>query len=528
MSTAQHAPFSTTRAPHHMVASADGLATQAGLAVLAAGGNAVDAAIATNAAIAVTGPHLCGMGGDLFALVHDGGIGTVHCLNSSGRAGSGASAAALRAEGFGEMPFRHDIRTVTIPGCVDGWVALHQRFGSRPLGELLATAIGLAEDGFPASPLLVASLARLDERGRASLRELADQAHRPGARVRRPGVAAALRAIAGGGREAFYGGAFGEGLLQLGSGWFTEADLATGQADWVAPLRAEAWGVDLWTVPPNSQGYLTLAAAVLADNLDLPADPHDEHWAHLLIEAAKLAGHDRPASLHAGADGPALLRAIAGRAHLLDAQRAGAWPVQARAGDTTYLCATDRTGMGVSLIQSNASGFGSWLVEPNTQINLHNRGLGFSLQPGHPAELSPGARPPHTLSPALATRDDELAAVFGTMGGDAQPQILLQLAARLFHHGQSPAMAMHAGRWALSGPTTGFDTWSSPSGPIVEIEGHAPAEWAAALEARGHVVHVLPPYDSGFGHAQVIVRDHDDFWAGASDPRARVGSVAGG
>ncbi|MDO8363265.1 MAG: gamma-glutamyltransferase [Actinomycetota bacterium] len=524
-------PFSTTRAPHHMVASADSLATQAGLAVLSTGGNAVDAAIATNAAIAVTGPHLCGMGGDLFALVHDGaehGIGEVHCLNASGRSGSGASAPALRAEGHTTMPFRHDIRTVTIPGCVDGWLALHERFGSRPLADLLAPAIALAADGFPASPLLVGSLARLDPRGREALHELAGQALRPGARVRRPGAAAALRAIATDGRSGFYGGAFGEGLLRLGGGWYTEADLARSQAEWVTPLRAEAWGVDLWTVPPNSQGYLTLAAAVLADNLELPADPHDEHWAHLLIEAAKVAGHDRPTALHAGADGEALLRAIAGRAHLVQTETASAWPFTTMPGDTTYLCTTDRNGMGVSLIQSNASGFGSWLVEPNTQINLHNRGLGFSLQAGHQAELAPATRPPHTLSPALATRDGELAAVFGTMGGDAQPQILLQLAARIFHHQQSPAMAMQAGRWALTGPATGFDTWTAPTGPIVEIEGNAPAEWAAALEARGHSTSVLPPYDSAFGHAQLIMRDTQGFWAGASDPRARVGSVAGG
>ena len=179
-------------------------------------------------------------------------------------------------------------------------------------------------------------------------------------------------------------------------------------------------------------------------------------------------------------------------------------------------------------IQSNASGFGSWLVEPNTSINLHNRGLGFSLQPGNPAELAPNTRPPHTLSPALATRGNELAAVFGTMGGDAQPQILLQLATRLFRQHQSPAVAMHAGRWVLSGPVTGFDTWSAPTGPTVEIEGNAPAHWAADLAARGHQTSVLAAYDSAFGHAQVIMRDDNGFWAGATDPRARVGSVAGG
>ncbi len=520
------APFNTTRAPNHMVASADALATQAGLAMLAVGGNAVDAAIATNAAMAVVAPHLCGMGGDLFALVHDGS--TVHALNSSGRSGSGASAKAVRAEGHTVMPFRHDIRTVTIPGCVDGWIALHDRFGILPLAALLAPAIALAADGFPASPLLVGSISRLDPQGRESLSELSSQARRPGDRVRRPGVAAVLGAVATGGRKAFYEGDFGAGLRELGAGWFTADDLARSQADWVAPLTAHAWGVDLWTIPPNSQGYLTLGAVALATDLVLPMDPNDEHTAHLLIEAAKVAGFDRPSALHAAADGPALLESIAARADLLNTERAADWPMPSRQGDTTYLCTTDSGGMGVSLIQSNASGFGSWLVEPNTQINLHNRGLGFNLEPGHPAELTPGTRPPHTLSPALATRNGQLAAVFGTMGGDAQPQILLQLAARLFHYEQSPAVAMHAGRWALAGPTTGFDTWTAPSGPIVEIEGHAPSEWAAALTARGHLVTVLPEYSSDFGHAQVIIRDDNGFWAGATDPRARVGSVAGG
>lgn len=521
----------STRSPRHMVASADGLATQAGLAVLSLGGNAVDAAIATNAAIAVTGPHLCGMGGDLFALVHY--HGHVHCLNSSGRAGSGAHAEALRREGHSTMPFRHDIRSVTIPGCVDGWAALHQRFGSMPLAALLAPAIALANDGFPASPLLVDSVGKVDDAARKTLHELVSQAHRVGDRVRRPGVARALRAIGEGGRDAHYRGEFGEGLLRLGrqrkgDDWYSADDMKKTQAEWVEPLQMAAWGVDFWTVPPNSQGYLTLGGIALASQLDLPADPDDERWAHLLIEAAKVAGHDRPHVLYDGADGKSLLAAIVERPALVNRQRAGGWPMTARAGDTTYLCTTDESGMGVSLIQSNAAGLGSWLVEPNTQINLHNRGLGFNLLPGHPAELTPRKRPPHTLSPALATHEGELAAVFGTMGGDAQPQILLQLATRLFHHAQSPATAMSAPRWALAGPETGFDTWTGSVAPTVEIEGHAPASWATGLAGRGHKTVSRPPFASDFGHAQVIMRDVNGFWAGASDPRAVVGTVAGG
>lgn len=518
-------PFTSTRTPNDMVASADGLATQAGLTILALGGNAVDAAIAANAAIAVTAPNLCGLGGDLLAMVHHGG--EVHALNASGRAGSNADPAALRADGHTAMPFRHDVRSVTVPGCADGWQALSDRFGALPLNVVLGPAIQLAMGGFPASPLLVGSLAQLDDAGRANLHELVSQARRPGDRVVRPGLGRALRCIAAQGRDGFYGGEFGEGLMAVGGGWFTADDLAEPLAEWVPPLRVEAWGVELCTVPPNSQGYLVLGAAALAAKLDLPADPDDPQWVHLLVEASKAAGRDRPDVLHDRADGDALLAAIAGRSGEIDPARASSSRLPGADGDTTYLCTADRDGTAVSLIQSNAGGFGSWIVEPNTQINLHNRGLGFNLVAGHAAELGPRRRPPHTLSPALAMQGGQLRAVLGTMGGDAQPQIILQLAARLFLHGQSPAVAVNAGRWALRGPVTGFDTWTAMGGPHLVVEGHAPAGWVAALTAKGHRVQQAPPWDNTFGHAHAIVREPAGWWAGAADPRAHVGSVAG-
>ena len=516
-------PQGSTRGLRHLVASADHLAARAGDSVFAAGGNAVDAAIATNAAIAVTGPHLCGMGGDLFALVHtpDG----VLALNASGRAGSGADTDALRAAGHTSMPLRHEVASITMPGCVDGWMALHGRFGSLPLSTLFAPAIDLAENGFPASPLLMAALSRLDEKGRQQLDEVASQATRVGARVRRPGVARALREIAVGGREAFYLGAFGDGLRTLGRGLFDVEDLRRNSADWVTPLTADVFGIRLHTIGPNSQGYLTLGGALVADTLDLGSSA-DDRWAHLLIESAKVAGHDRPRVLHEHADGNALLDSIRARAGAIDLERCSQYATPGMHGDTTYLCTAEVGGVAVSLIQSNASGFGSWLVEPSTGINLHDRGLGFSLVPGHPAEFGPGRRPPHTLSPALATRGADLVSVFGTMGGDAQPQILLQIAARLFAEGVSPATAINAPRWALAGPATGFDTWDDSTMQQVEIEAHAPEDWRRGLEARGHRVSVLPAYDSAFGHAHAIVVD-DDGLTGAADPRARVGAVIG-
>jgi gamma-glutamyltranspeptidase/glutathione hydrolase len=360
-----------------------------------------------------------------------------------------------------------------------------------------------------------------------NLSELVNQLARPGARVRRPGAARALTAVAEGGRAAFYEGEFGTGLKELGAGFYSDEDLVRPLSEWVTPLMARAFGVDLWTLPPNSQGYLILGAAELASRLDLPADPNDVRFAHLLIEAATAAGFDRPDVLSDTADGDDLLRSIAKRIDLIDTDRASNRWAPVRDGDTTYLCTVDGNGMGVSLIQSNAAGFGSGLTEPNTGINLHNRGIGFNLREGHPAEFMAGHRPPHTLCPAMATADGTLRAVFGTMGGDAQPQILLQLAARLFQYGQSPAAAVHAPRWALQGPDTGFDTWTSGEAPTVTIEGHAPDEWMSGLAERGHKVAAKPAFDSGFGHAHAILIDHDGFRAGAADPRTMVGTAAG-
>jgi len=415
-----------------------------------------------------------------------------------------------------------------VPGCVDGWCTLHERLGRLSLADVLEPAIRLADEGFPASPLLVASVSMLDLRARETLHELSSQAHHTGAPIRRPGAARAMRAIAEHGRDGFYLGEFGTGLRRLGHGLYSEADLATPGATWVSPLARHAFGTTLHTIPPNSQGYLILGAALLVDQLDLPDDPDDPRWAHLMIEAATVAGCDRPRVLHEAADGEALLDDIAARVDHVDVRRASRRAVAGLEGDTTYLCAVDDDRLGVSLINSNASGFGSWLVEPSTHINLHNRGLGFSLDDGHPAELGAGRRPPHTLCPALATNvDGSLAAVFGTMGGDAQPQILQQVAARLFRHAQSPAVAINAARWALRGPVTGFDTWTAPAGPHVIVEGHSADGWQDGLAERGHEVVVTPAFQSGFGHAHAIVVEPGGMLAGAADPRARVGSVAG-
>jgi gamma-glutamyltranspeptidase/glutathione hydrolase len=515
----------TVHAPRGIVCSVDHLASSAGAAALQAGGTAVDAAVATSAVLAVTTQHMCGMGGDLFALVHDG-TGPPAALASVGHAGAGADPAALRAEGHTRMPFRDDVRSATVPGCVDGWLALHERFGRLPLAEVLAAARAYAADGFPASPLLARSVVQVAEVAGAD-DYLRPGGLRTGDRVRRPLVADALDAVAAGGRDAFYGGTFGDGLLELGGGLFDADDLARPLARWEEPLRARAWGHDLWTVPAPSQGYLSLAGAGIAEGLDLPADPDDPAWAHLLSEAARLAGHDRPSVLFDGADLSPLLdpAELAARRAAIDPTRRGAPPVPDAAGGTIYLCTADAEGMGVSLIQSNAAGWGCHHVVPGTGIFLHNRGIGFSLEPGHPAELAPGRRPPHTLAPAIVSRPDgQLAAVVGTMGGDMQPQVVLQLLARLLHHGESPGRAISAPRWTLG--DGGFSTWDGDGPQVTMLESTAPDAWEHGLVALGHRVARHQP-GANVGHAHAIVRGPDGMLAGAADPRALTGAATG-
>lgn len=504
-------------------ASADARATEAALGIMAAGGNAVDAAIAANAVLSVTCPHLCGIGGDLLAVVADDE--GVHALNASGRAGHGAVAADLRAEGLHAIPLRHHLAAVTVPGCVDGWIALHSRYGRLGLSEILAPAIRYAEEGFLAYGPLSSVVRSIDAAGQRNLHEIVDQASGPEALVVRPGLARTLATIAREGRSGFYEGEFGIGLREFANGWFSPADLTRVQADWVEPLCEEIFGMRVFTVPPNSQGYLALGATWLASHTALPTDPMDPLWAHLGIEASTAAGFDRPDVLSEHALGAELLAAIRTRQAMIDPHRASLRAGLHRLGDTTYLCTMDTDGMAVSLIQSNAAGFGSWMVEPRTQIPLHNRGLGFSLAPGHLAEIAPGARPPHTLSPLMILGPGLMRGPLGTMGGDAQPQILLQILLRMLHLGEDPDTAVNAPRWVLKGPSTGFDTWTSDTAPHVVIEPAIADSWSEDLRARGHQVTIGQPLSGEFGHAHAIWRSADGTVRAGADHRSVIGSA---
>lgn len=520
-------PWATTSSPGGMVCSVDHLASSVGAQALAAGGTAADAAVAASAVLAVASPHLCGMGGDLFAIVHRH-RGPPSVLESVGWAGAGADPERLRAEGHDAMPRRGDVRSATVPGCVDGWCALHERFGRLPFRELLAPARRLAEHGFPASPLLAFMLHTLD--GLEGCDELARFRPQPGERLVRPDLARTLSEVADDGRDGFYRAAFGRALLVAGAGEYGEDDLVHPIARWVDPLGARVWGHDLWTAPPVSQGYLSLLSSAIVEDIagsDLPG-PDDAAWVHLLVEASRLAAHDRGAVLHEAADGPWLIGEERRRSAVsrFDPEARSEALVPARSGDTMFMAAVDAEGMGVSLIQSNAADFGCRVAVPGTGVLLHNRGIGFSLAAGHVAEYAPGRRPPHTLSPALLTRPDgTLRAVVGTMGGDSQPQVVLQLATRLLAGGEDPGRALLAPRFVLSsGSGKGFDTWSAAE-QIVRVEAHAPPSWAEGLVQRGHRVEVAGLDPAGFGHAHIIERDPDGMLRGAADVRAMTGAA---
>jgi gamma-glutamyltranspeptidase / glutathione hydrolase len=528
-----------------MVAAADQLAASAGIDILARGGSAADAAVATATAMAVVGPHLCGLGGDVLAMVSRPGS-PPEALLSVGRAGRGSDAVAMRAQGMATMPLRGDIRSVQVPGAVDGWLALHERYGRLPLDEVVAPAVELAERGFPAS-IMLALASHLVHALPGAGELCADGPLQIGQTVRLPGIGRTLRAIGRDGRAAFYEGEFGRGLLELGGGHFDPDDFAPGPSPWCSPLRLSVWGHDLWTVPPPSQGYLTLAGAWVAEAAGLDTDPADPQWAHLLVECWRAVGHDRPEVLFDGADGEALLhrnrldaaaeRVDAGRAAppdvLAAAQQSGPEVTRLGEGDTTHLCAMDGDGLGISLTQSNALDFGSHLVEPSTGVFLHNRGVGFSLDEGHPAEVAPGRRPPHTLSPMLVTGPGSsltLTHLVGAMGGDAQPQIISQLLARLLHSGQDPATAIAAPRLTLDAPGAGpFRLWWGDDLRVI-VEADAPPAWLESLTRRGHRVQTIRPFDpTSVGCAQIIVAEHgpghEGRLVGASDPRSPEGGA---
>lgn len=510
-----------------MACTVDHVASGAAVRVFHQGGNAADAAIAASAVLAVTSQHMCGMGGDLWALVHTDSDRPV-ALNASGRSGSGSDAASMRAEGHVQMPFRGDIRSVPVPGCVDGWLTLHDRFGQLDLGAVLQPAIEAAEHGFAANHHLAKATELIVDVDGAHDYVGGGSPAATGQIIRRPGVARSLQAIVNEGRVGWYEGEFGDGLLRLGNGIYHPEDLAGSLADWVSPLEVEVWDHKIWTVPANSQGYLSLLSAAIAAEAGLDADSSQTDWAHTLIEASKAAAADRSQQLYEDADLQQLLQPdeVTRRASAIDPARASSLVAPAAGGGTIYLCTADET-MSVSLMNSNAAGFGSHLAVREVGMFLHNRGIGFSLDADHPAELQPGRRPPSTLSPALISAPDgSRRAVLGTMGGDGQPQVVLQMLARLLVGGEDPGSVVSAPRFTLTVPdAVGFDTWAKADSIAVAVEQGT--EWVPELTSRGHMVEERPWGQSLFGHAHLIDIAPNGTLHGSAEPRTGSSAAVG-
>ncbi len=494
------------------------LATDAALQVMAEGGNAVDGAIAANAVLGVVLPTACGVGGDLFALIHTPGDTAPLALNASGMAGAGAGSVA--ASGIDDLPL-YSHWTITVPGCVDGWEALATRLGTLPLDGLLEPALA-ATRGFAASPELSRALTALQPHiaDEGSAFELYPQGAppAPGDRMQRPALRTVLTDLAHGGRASFYQGPVGRAIESATRGVITPGDLATVQADWIEPLALGVFGLRAFTMPPNSQGYLTLAAAWIAEHAGVPGgDTAAEQ--HLLIEAYRAVAWERDAVVADPRHAPIIpaeliaSRRLAPRAAMVGGDTVASWPpASSDPGGTAYLCVVDRHGMGVSLIQSNFHGIGSRISAGNTGVWLHNRGAGFTLQPGHPNELAPGKRPLHTLSPTLWIDGDRLRLLLGTRGGHQQPQLLLQAASHLFRSGLSPAAAQEAPRWTMD--VMGIGTTSQ-----VRVESRMPARVVTGLERRGHHVEIAGEWEPGWGPVSIVTVDDRGVRRGAADPR---------
>ncbi|HEX9890059.1 MAG TPA: gamma-glutamyltransferase family protein [Nitriliruptorales bacterium] len=509
------------RFPRGCVASPHHLASAAGAAVLSRGGNAIDAALAANLALGVVMPFACGYGGDLFAIVWDGAL---HAYDGSGRTPAAASIDVVRERTGRDLMPAFGPHAVSVPGAVDGWFALHERWGSRPLGELAADAVELARDGFGLSTTARGFLSRARRlyADSPSWQDVYGSAAESGF-LRQPDLARTITTLVDDGPDAYYRGPIADDIaahLASRGGLIRPEDLAAHRGAWVQTLRAGYRDTEVVQMPPPTQGVTALEALRVVEATGaLPEDPTDRH--HLLIEAAKLALSDR--GQHVGdpdqmtTDPTELLADDHVRAHArsIDPGRAR-FPAAARPalGGTIYLCAADRDGLLVSLIQSNFMGFGSGETVPGRGINLQNRAGYMRFEPGWPDSFGPGCKPLHTLIPAMVLRDGSPWLVYGTMGGDSQAQIHLQLLTRMIDDREDPQRALSAPRWSVSATD-----WA------VTLEGGFPDEVGAGLSDRGHQVRWTAGASHQAGWAQAIqVTEHG--YLGATDPRPD-GAVTG-
>lgn len=520
--------FAARRSPvfarHGMVATSQPLAAQAGLAILRAGGNAVDAAIATVATLCVVEPCSTGIGGDAFALIWWAADNRLYGLNASGPAPVSLTSGALRARGYSQFPERGGL-SVTVPGSLRGWELALERFGTLPLDVLLREPIAHARDGFPVSPTIAQSWAA----STTLLNRLADSRRvwLPGGRApavgevfRNPEFSATLEMLASEGVDAFYMGDLARQIIdcaQADGGYLSMSDLAAYQAEWVEPLSvAYRDGFVFHEIPPNGQGLAALMALNVARGFEPGRLSYGSaDYYHVLIESMKLAFADAeayigdPRQVDVPVTGLLSESYARERRRLIDRDRA-LWPEPGSPsghGDTVYLTVADEAGNMVSWIQSLYMGFGSGLTAGTSGVQLQNRGANFSLQAGHPNEVAPGKRPYHTIIPGFITRDGRPWASFGVMGGFMQPQGHLQVGVNLVDFGMDPQAALNAPRF----------NWLH--GRTVSLESSIGDRVRQDLARRGH--DVLPRSMPGyFGGGQLIIRDPDTgVLIGGSEPR---------
>lgn len=524
-----------------MAATSQPLATQTAVDVLRRGGSAVDAAIAANAVLGLVEPTGGGIGGDLFAIVWDADARRLHGLNASGRSPRALTRAEFLAHGLDRVPTLGPL-SVSVPGAVDGWFVLHERFGRLPMADLLAPAIRYARDGFAVTEVIAAewaagAAARARYPGFADVFLPGGRAPRKGEIFRNPALANTLTQIAEGGRDAFYRGGVARAIdayLREHGGWLRYDDLAAHASDWVEPVSTDYRGYTVWELPPNGQGIAALQMLNLLEGYDLAAlGPDSPDYLHLLVEAKKLAFEDRakyyadPAFGDVPVDRLISREYAAARRALIDPDRAATAPAagdpRAETGDTVYLTTADGDGGMVSLIQSNYNGHGSGMTPPTLGFCLQNRGALFNLAEGHANAYAPGKRPFHTIIPAFVTRDGRPVLSFGVMGGAMQPQGHVQILVNLIDFGMNTQEAgdAHRVRHVGSSQPTGQ---RMTDGGVVHLEPGFPPETIAALEAKGHKVEVTTGVYGGY---QAIRRDErTGVYFGASESR-KDGHAAG-
>lgn len=504
----------------NLVSTSHPLAAQAGLKMLACGGNAADAAIATAITLTLVEPTGNGLGSDAFAIIWDGA--KLHGLNASGRSPAGWS--PERFEGLGKMPFR-GWESVTVPGAVSAWVAISKRFGKLPFADLFAPAIDYAQNGFIVTPKIAELWRRaaieLDAQPGFAETFLPDgAAPKAGDRFVNPNLAKTLRRIAETEGEAFYRGEIAQTIADFAAqhdAALSMADMAAHQPDWCGTISGNFDRTTLHEIPPNGQGIAALIALGILSHTNIRSLKADDPAAfHLQIEAMKLAlsdaeayvaDHDHMTDVQADdLLNDAYLRQ---RASVIDPNRAQNFGAGApKNGGTVYLTSADASGMMVSFIQSNYAGFGSGVVVPGTGISLQNRGAGFSLDPKSPNCVGPGKRPFHTIIPGFLMGPDGPLMSFGVMGGPMQAQGHVQMVLRTQLWGQDPQMAVDAPRWRVT------------EGLGIAIEDSMPERTLNALTDMGHRISLEAPDNAfGFGGAQLICRLPGGGYAAGSDPR---------